>query len=89
MSACQEGIRIVPFGDTTIRILGPEHLVVCKVAFDRRKDWLDIEQIVFATAADIDADEIRHWVGRIIPAGDNRIDRIDAVLSGVGSSPLE
>ena len=31
---------------TTIPILAPEHLAVCKAMFDRPKDWLDIEQML-------------------------------------------
>src|SRR5262249_6982840 len=33
--AAAAGSRAVPFADTTISILGPEYLVVCKVVFNR------------------------------------------------------
>ncbi len=79
-TACRKRIRPVPFGDRTIPILAPEHLVVCKAVFDRRKDWLDIEQILFVTARDIDVDEARLWTGRIVGADDRRAKRLDRLI---------
>lgn len=81
--ACRDGVREVPFGDAKIRILSPEHLVVCKVAFDRRKDWLDIEQITFALADSLDTDEVLSWVRRIVGVDDRRTARIERVLARV------
>ena len=72
--------RVVPFADTTIPILAPEHLVVCKAVFNRPRDWVDIDAIVDAETA-IDGAEVLRWVGRI--AGDDgpRYERIVAVLT--------
>lgn len=56
--------RSVPFGEETIPILAPEHLVVCKAIFNRPKDWLDIEQVV-AMVPNLDIDEIGNWLERI------------------------
>lgn len=61
---------VLPFGDATIPILAPEHLIVCKVAFDRRKDWLDIHKILFVTAGDLDAHEVPRWVERLLGSED-------------------
>jgi hypothetical protein len=36
----------VRFGPVEIPILAPEHLIVCKVVFNRPKDWLDIEEMI-------------------------------------------
>ena len=38
--------RLVHFGPVVIPILAPEDLIVCKVVFDRPKDWLDIEEML-------------------------------------------
>jgi hypothetical protein len=73
--------RTVPFADTTIPILGPEHLVVCKSLFDRPKDWVDIDAMVDA-ATPLDVAEITRWVGRIAGDTDRRYERIVAVLLG-------
>lgn len=69
-----EHTRTVPFGDGTIPILAPEHLIVCKSAFDRTKDWLDIEQMVIAVP-DLDRSEIDRWLDHVIGPGDERIGR--------------
>ena len=60
-AAMKRDARKVPFGDVRIPILSPEHLIVCKVLFNRPKDWLDIEQIL-VTELDLDTGEIRSWL---------------------------
>jgi hypothetical protein len=67
--------RRVPFGNSTISILAPEHLIICKAMFDRRKDWLDIEQMLIATD-DLDVSEIEGWLVRMAGEGDRRLDRL-------------
>ncbi len=74
--ACRDAVRQVPFGDASIPILSPEHLIVFKAVFDRRKDWLDIEQILFLNAGDIDRDEITAWLDRVVSPTDARRDRV-------------
>ena len=73
--AMEGAARTVPFADGTIRILSPEHLVVCKAVFDRSKDWSDIEQIMIGESV-LDLGEILGWLQRILDSGDPRIDRI-------------
>jgi len=72
--------RVVPFADTTISILAPEHLVVCKAVFNRPKDWVDIDAMLDADVA-LDAAEVLRWVGRIAGDTDPRYERIAAVLT--------
>lgn len=81
--ACQTARRMVPFGDTRIPILAPEHLVVCKAVFDRRKDWLDIEQVLFITAAELDIVEITDWVVRLVGPSDRRAARLRGLLETI------
>jgi hypothetical protein len=64
--------RRVPFGGTTVSILSPEHLTVCKAMFDRRKDWLDIEQMLLA-ADDLRIDEVERWLERMVGKRDPRM----------------
>jgi hypothetical protein len=73
--AMRDGARMVPFSTTSIPVLGPEHLVVAKVVFNRAKDWIDIEQMLVAVPA-LDRAEIHRWVERIVGAGDERLDRL-------------
>jgi hypothetical protein len=72
--------QVVPFAETTIPILAAAHLVVCKVVFNRPKDWVDIDAMVAADAP-IDAAEVLRWVGRIAGDDDPRFERIAAVLT--------
>jgi hypothetical protein len=67
--------RRVPFGGTAVTILAPEHLAVCKAMFDRRKDWLDIEQMLTATD-ELDLDEVEKWLKRMVGEQDPRLKRL-------------
>lgn len=80
--AMRRDVRTVPFGGSRIPILAPEHLLLCKVAFDRPKDWLDIEQMILLTA-DLDLDEIDNWLARMLPAKDPRRARVQALLGTI------
>jgi hypothetical protein len=71
--------RQVPFGATTIPILAPEHLAVCKAIFDRPKDWLDIEQILVATPS-LDPVEIETWLRAMVGEGNPRLERLREIL---------
>lgn len=64
-------VRRMPFGEATVRVLAPEHLIVCKALFNRPKDWPDIEQIVL-TMPDLDEGEVIDWLTRMIGADDDR-----------------
>lgn len=80
--AMRRAIRIQPFGETTIPVLGPEHLLTCKAIFDRPKDWLDIEQMLIGVE-DLDIDEIRMWLDRVVGADDPRRERFDQAVEAV------
>lgn len=67
--------RQVPFAGVVVRILGPEHLAICKAMFDRRKDWLDIEQMLIATD-ELDVPEIERWLERMVGDDDPRAQRL-------------
>lgn len=70
-------LRLVPFStDSKIPILSPEHLMVCKVAYNRPKDWIDIEQML-AFVEPLDYDEIITWLTRILGKDDSRVKKLD------------
>jgi len=78
--AAAAALQTVPFADAAIPILGPDHLVVCKVIYNRARDWVDIDAMVSA-GADLSAAEVLRWVARIAGDEDARYDRIAAVLT--------
>jgi Nucleotidyl transferase AbiEii toxin, Type IV TA system len=67
--------RRAPFSETTIPVLSPEHLAVCKAMFNRPKDWLDIEQILVATSP-LDVEEIDAWLRRMVGDEDERLRKL-------------
>lgn len=71
--------RSVPFGDVLIPILSPEHLLVAKAAFNRPKDWLDIEQMLVAVD-DLDIGEVRRWLVRLVGETDERTLRVERLV---------
>jgi hypothetical protein len=75
--------RRVPFAETTLPILAPEHLAICKAMFDRPKDWLDIEQILVATDP-IDLNEIDSWLEQMVGDSDPRIAKLEELKSRLG-----
>jgi hypothetical protein len=77
--AARKAARDVPFATTTIPILSPEHLVVCKAVFDRPKDWVDIAAIL-ADDTHPEIAECLRWLGRIVGDTDRRYDRLASML---------
>jgi hypothetical protein len=74
-----ERSREVSFGPVLIPILSPEHLIVCKVVFDRPKDWLDVEEMI-AWGTTIDAGEALGWVREILGADSEQYARLAALF---------
>lgn len=71
-------VQRYPFLDTEINVLTAEDLLVCKVLYDRPKDWVDIEAV--AKNRDLDAGYIRSWVGEFLPDDDPRLARVNGLL---------
>ena len=71
--------RTVPFASGSIPVLAAEHLIVCKVVFNRPKDWVDIDAILAAETS-VDVAEILKWVTRLVGDDDARYSRVVAVL---------
>lgn len=78
--AARAASRRVGFGPTTIPVLSPEHLVVCKTVSNRGRDWIDIEAIL-RDGTVLDIAECLRWVGRIVGDDDDRYNRLAAVLT--------
>lgn len=80
---CADRIRRVPFGDREIPILSAEDLLIFKLLFDRPKDWIDIEQILFAQAGEFDIGYVDLWLAELIDDGDPRRSRFDQAIRNV------
>jgi hypothetical protein len=71
-------VRRLPFGDTTLPFVSPEHLAVFKAMFNRPKDWIDIEQMLLATEG-LDVGEIESWLERMIGRSDPRFAKLEEI----------
>jgi hypothetical protein len=78
--AARRAAITVPFAEGSINILSAAHLCVCKVIFNRPKDWVDIDSIR-ALGTPVDTAEVLRWVGRIAGDSDPRYNRIATVLT--------
>lgn len=76
--------RPVPFAGTRIPVLGPTELAVFKAAFDRTRDWADIEAML--AAGTLDTDAVREALATIVPADDGRFARLEQAERLVGES---
>jgi hypothetical protein len=72
-------VRRVPFADSTIPIVSPEHLVIRKATLDRPKDWLDIEPILVAKTP-LDLEEVRTWLTRLAGRDDQRPAKLEEMV---------
>ncbi len=77
-AAMRKAVRRARIGGRVVPILSPEHLLTCKVIFNRPKDWLDIEQILVG-ALDADRGEVSRWLDQIVGADDPRAERFAAL----------
>lgn len=84
-AAMRKASRTVPFADSTIPILAPEHLAACKLAFDRAKDWIDLEQML-VTVPHLDTAELLGWADRIVGTEDPRYERIAEMIDRLRGS---
>jgi len=73
--AMESATRRVPFGEATLSIVSPEHLLIRKTMLNRSKDWLDIEQILVATEP-LNLPEIEEWLRRMVGDGDPRLEKL-------------
>lgn len=75
--SCRTRTARVPFGDVEMNVLSAEDLVVCKVMFDRGKDWLDVEQVLYTRGAAFDTAYVHRWLGEMLGVGNERVQRFD------------
>jgi len=68
----------VPFGGTTIPVLGATELVVFKAFFDRTRDWADIEAMIEVHSPDVHA--ALGWLVDLLGADDPRLSRLRDLL---------
>jgi len=76
-----ENVSCQPFGEAQIPVISAEDLLICKVLYDRPKDWVDIEAVAKTRGAELNTDYMRSWLSEAIGEADPRMDRMDGLLS--------
>lgn len=69
-----------PFGEAEVSVLAIEDLLICKILFDRPKDWLDVEAVAQTREGELDGVYIREWLRRFLPDDDARHARLARVM---------
>lgn len=69
-----------PFGDAIIPVLSIEDLLICKVLFDRPKDWVDVDAVAATRRGQLDAGYMRGWLDQFLAPDDPRLARVEATL---------
>jgi hypothetical protein len=86
--SCAARVRLVPFQDGEIPILSAEDLIIFKIFFNRPKDWLDIEQVLFAQAGRFDVGYVERWLTELVGVDDDRFKRFrEAIATASGLDP--
>ncbi len=67
--------QLVPMLDAHVPIISATDLCVFKALFSRPKDWGDITALL--AGGEVDVDEVRAWLTRIVGAGDDRFRKLD------------
>jgi hypothetical protein len=78
----RERVERVPFGGSTIPILSATDLTIFKSLFDRRKDWVDIGEML--AYGEVDLAAVREWLARIVGSKDERLAKLAEIVAEVG-----
>ena len=76
--------RLVDFGGDTIHILSAEDLMLYKAVFNRKKDWRDIAEMIYAAEGSLDLDYVRSWLARITSKDDAQLARFERLVETGG-----
>jgi hypothetical protein len=76
----ERAVRRPSASGRAIRVLSAEDLMLFKLLFDRPKDWLDMEKIVQQQGASLDSGYLARWSRELMPEGDGRAARLQALL---------
>lgn len=78
-------VRDVDYVGTIIPIISAEDLILLKAAFDRGKDWVDIEIIFKVQGPELDSEYLRQWLGEFFRPEDEQFRKVeDHIRAHVG-----
>lgn len=77
--AMAQRAEVQPFGDRRIPVLSIEDLLVCKILFDRGRDWVDVEAVLRTEGEELDDAHIDRWLDAFLSQDDPRLARLQAL----------
>jgi hypothetical protein len=83
-SARQRAIR-VEFEGQSVSFLSAEDLAICKVLFNRQKDWSDLQSVLTVQGDALDVGYIRSWLHEMLGDEDGRLDRFEQALKDLNA----
>lgn len=75
------------YAGARLPIITPDDLVVLKSAFNRGKDWLDIEAMFQVLGRSLDTEHIVRWVSTFSEPDDERMVRLRRLILEYGRQP--
>lgn len=75
--------RDVHFRGMKLRVLASEDLTIAKALFNRRKDWKDIEQLLYVQGRAFDHAYARNWLIEMVGNADQRVLELDLLVTQV------
>lgn len=73
-------VRRMPFLETEINVLSAEDLLVCKMLFDRPKDWLDVQAVAANAQLGLDKRYVESALELFVDRSDARFERWRAAI---------
>lgn len=61
-------------------MLSGEDLTLCKIAFNRQDDWLDIRNVLAVQQSRFDFAYVRRWMYDMFPDDDERVQRFEQLV---------
>ena len=62
---------------TDIPIISAEDLIICKAAYNRAQDWIDIENMFRVQRQNLDQQYLRRWLNEFFPPEDERVQKLN------------
>ena len=79
---CRRRARRLPLDGGEITVLSAEDLAICKIAFNRAKDWTDLWQMIATQGEAFDIEYVRRWLRAMFGAQSLELQKFEAVLTG-------
>ncbi|MHB8576106.1 MAG: nucleotidyl transferase AbiEii/AbiGii toxin family protein [Dehalococcoidia bacterium] len=85
--ALAQRTHAVEYAGTRLPVVSAEDLIILKAAFNRGKDWLDIENVFRVQQQHLDVPYIRYWLATFSEPDDDRWSKIEGFSQTYQKAP--